>query len=92
MKILAIALFASSGWHYNESSNEMVYWVQSKHDPNHTCAFISVNHMPSPGIAAGEGFIVDVVRPDIEEFIGSKWFSEVNGAEKYIQKACKVRK
>jgi hypothetical protein len=88
-KLLVVAIILYGSWSYNPSSNERVYWLTDHSKGiSYTCGFVSVNHLPMSGVAAGQGFNADVVRPPNESQIGSTWFSEEKAAEKYVAAAC----
>lgn len=88
-KLILIATILYGSWSYNPSSNERVYWLSNPaRNLSYTCGFVSINHLPMPGVLAGQGFNADVVRPSDERLIGSKWFNEEKAAEKYVAVAC----
>ena len=89
MKLLIAAAILLGSWSYNASSNERVYWLTDPaHHLTYTCGFVSVNHLQQPGVAPGEGFVADVVRPGTESRIGSQWFSQQDAAEAWVAEQC----
>jgi hypothetical protein len=84
--VIAAVLFGF--WHYNPSSNEMVYSIGNAKTPYHTCGFVSYSAPEQAGPGVDEGYMADVLASGGAKESYSEWFNTMDGAKAFVEAEC----